>query len=188
MIDEYPILAVVAAFASGTTRMRGLHELRVKESDRLAAVAAGLAAAGVAQAIEGDDLVVEGGSPRGGGTVATHMDHRIAMSFLVMGLASRDDRDQLSGIPPRDGAARRDVRVRPAGSEQGRIPCCRGKYREFRRFRPSRRKTAPERAKKSKELLANSLRIRSREFFTPSREFAGNLCGRAGNVRPTPRP
>jgi len=90
MIDEYPILAVAAAFASGTTRMRGLHELRVKESDRLAAVAAGLAAAGVAQAIEGDDLVVEGGSPRGGGTAATRMDHRIAMSFLVMGLASRE--------------------------------------------------------------------------------------------------
>ncbi len=90
MIDEYPVLAVAAAFASGTTRMRGLHELRVKESDRLAAVAAGLAAAGVAHAIEGDDLVVEGGAPRGGGLVATHMDHRIAMSFLVMGLASRE--------------------------------------------------------------------------------------------------
>ena len=90
MIDEYPILAVAAAFASGTTRMRGLHELRVKESDRLAAVAAGLAASGVAHAMEADDLVVEGGTPRGGGTVATHMDHRIAMSFLVMGLASRE--------------------------------------------------------------------------------------------------
>ena len=91
MIDEYPILAVVAAFAAGTTRMRGLHELRVKESDRLAAVAAGLAAAGVAHAIEGDDLIVEGGgAPKGGGLVATHMDHRIAMTFLVMGLASRE--------------------------------------------------------------------------------------------------
>ncbi len=90
MIDEYPVLAVAAAFASGTTRMRALHELRVKESDRLAAVAAGLASAGVAQAIEGDDLVVEGGTPRGGGIVATHMDHRIAMSFLIMGLASRE--------------------------------------------------------------------------------------------------
>ena len=88
MIDEYPILAVAAAFASGTTRMRGLSELRVKESDRLAAVAAGLKAAVVDCAIEGDDLIVEGGRPRGGGMVATHMDHRIAMSFLVMGLAS----------------------------------------------------------------------------------------------------
>ncbi len=89
MIDEYPILAVAAAFACGTTRMRGLHELRVKESDRLAAVAAGLAAAGVEHAIEGDDLLVEGrGSVAGGGLVATHMDHRIAMSFLVMGLGS----------------------------------------------------------------------------------------------------
>jgi 3-phosphoshikimate 1-carboxyvinyltransferase len=92
MIDEYPILAVAASFATGTTRMRGLHELRVKESDRLAAVAAGLAAAGVPHAIEGDDLVVHGldGRVPGGGTVATHLDHRIAMAFLVMGLATRD--------------------------------------------------------------------------------------------------
>jgi len=88
MIDEYPILAVAAAFASGATRMRGLSELRVKESDRLAAVAAGLAAAGVDCAIDGDDLTVEGGRPRGGGMVSTQMDHRIAMSFLVMGLAT----------------------------------------------------------------------------------------------------
>jgi 3-phosphoshikimate 1-carboxyvinyltransferase len=90
MIDEYPVLAVAAAFASGTTRMNGLKELRVKESDRLAAVAAGLAANGVAHAIEGDDLLVEGrdGPAQGGGTVVTHMDHRIAMAFLVMGLAS----------------------------------------------------------------------------------------------------
>jgi 3-phosphoshikimate 1-carboxyvinyltransferase len=91
MIDEYPVLAVAAAFADGPTRMQGLHELRVKESDRLAAVGAGLAAAGVAHEIAGDDLIVEGGGAvRGGGTVATHLDHRIAMSFLVMGLATRD--------------------------------------------------------------------------------------------------
>lgn len=89
MIDEYPVLAVAAAFAQGTTRMRGLHELRVKESDRLAAVADGLAAAGVDHSIEGDDLIVRGtGRAPGGGMVATHMDHRIAMSFLVMGLAT----------------------------------------------------------------------------------------------------
>jgi len=91
MIDEYPILAVAASFAEGTTRMRGLHELRVKESDRLAAVAAGLAAAGVQHEIKGDDLIVHGSSGvPGGGTVKTHLDHRIAMSFLVMGLATRD--------------------------------------------------------------------------------------------------
>ncbi len=92
MIDEYPILAVAAAFAEGETRMNGLHELRVKESDRLAAVAAGLAANGVRHAIAGDDLIVtgDGTAPRGGGTVETHLDHRIAMSFLVMGLAARD--------------------------------------------------------------------------------------------------
>jgi 3-phosphoshikimate 1-carboxyvinyltransferase len=89
MIDEYPVLAVAAAFAEGPTRMRGLHELRVKESDRLAAVAAGLAAAGVDYTIEGDDLIVAGnGRTPGGGTVETHMDHRIAMSFLVLGLAT----------------------------------------------------------------------------------------------------
>jgi 3-phosphoshikimate 1-carboxyvinyltransferase len=89
MIDEYPVLAVAASFAQGETRMRGLKELRVKESDRLAAVAAGLKANGVEHEIVGDDLIVRGkGSAKGGGTVVTHMDHRIAMSFLVMGLAS----------------------------------------------------------------------------------------------------
>src|SRR6516162_1513556 len=89
MIDEYPVLAVAASFAQGTTVMRGLKELRVKESDRLAAVAAGLAANGVDVEIEGDDLFVHGkGRAAGGGTVTTHMDHRIAMAFLVMGLAS----------------------------------------------------------------------------------------------------
>ena len=90
MIDEYPILAVVAACAVGTTRMRGLKELRVKESDRLSATAAMLSANGVRVTIEGDDLIVEGGGIPGGGTVETHMDHRLAMSALVMGLASRD--------------------------------------------------------------------------------------------------
>jgi len=89
MIDEYPVLAVAAAFARGTTVMRGLKELRVKESDRLAAVAEGLAANGVAAEIAGDDLIVHGtGAVAGGGTVTTHMDHRIAMAFLTMGLAS----------------------------------------------------------------------------------------------------
>lgn len=91
MIDEYPVLAVAAAFARGTTRMRGLAELRVKESDRLAATARGLQAAGVKLTIEGDDLIVhgEGGLPEGGATIAVNLDHRIAMSFLVMGMASR---------------------------------------------------------------------------------------------------
>jgi 3-phosphoshikimate 1-carboxyvinyltransferase len=84
------VLAVAAAFARGTTRMRGLAELRVKESDRLAATAAGLIANGVDAAIEGDDLIVHGkGAVPGGGSITTHMDHRIAMAFLVMGLASR---------------------------------------------------------------------------------------------------
>ena len=95
MIDEYPILAVAAAFASGRTVMRGLAELRVKESDRLAAMASGLAALGVRVEELPDGLVVEGSggaAPAGGGgvTIATHMDHRIAMSFLVYGMAARD--------------------------------------------------------------------------------------------------
>ncbi|MGZ5896284.1 MAG: 3-phosphoshikimate 1-carboxyvinyltransferase [Xanthobacteraceae bacterium] len=89
MIDEYPILAVAASFAEGTTIMRGLKELRVKESDRLAATADMLRVNGVNVEISGDDLIVHGrGRAAGGGTVATHMDHRIAMSALVMGLAS----------------------------------------------------------------------------------------------------
>lgn len=91
MIDEYPILAVVAAFAEGETRMEGLAELKVKESDRLAATVAGLTANGVVAVAEGDTLTVRGSRVvRGGGTVATHLDHRIAMAFLTMGLASRD--------------------------------------------------------------------------------------------------
>jgi 3-phosphoshikimate 1-carboxyvinyltransferase len=93
MIDEYPILAVAASFATGNTAMRGLEELRVKESDRLEAVALGLKLNGVPYTIEGDDLLVRGlgqdGVP-GGGTVPTHMDHRIAMSFLTMGMASQN--------------------------------------------------------------------------------------------------
>lgn len=90
MIDEYPILAVAAAVAGGTTVMHGLAELRVKESDRLAAMARGLAACGV-QVEEGkDSLTVRGcgGSVPGGGRVETNLDHRIAMAFLVLGMAS----------------------------------------------------------------------------------------------------
>jgi len=83
------VLAVAAAFAEGTTVMRGLKELRVKESDRLAATAELLRVNGVMVDIDGDDLIVEGrGRAPGGGLVATHMDHRLAMSALVMGLAS----------------------------------------------------------------------------------------------------
>jgi 3-phosphoshikimate 1-carboxyvinyltransferase len=89
MIDEYLVLAVAAGFAEGTTIMRGLQELRVKESDRLEATAAMLRVNGVKAEIVGDDLIVEGrGHVPGGGLVATHMDHRIAMSALVMGLAA----------------------------------------------------------------------------------------------------
>ena len=91
MIDEYPILAVAASFAEGVTRMRGVQELRVKESDRLAATVDMLRSNGVAVEIEGDDMIVQGkGRPAGGAEVKTHMDHRIAMSALVMGLASEN--------------------------------------------------------------------------------------------------
>ncbi len=89
MIDEYPVLAAIAGFAHGETRMEGLGELKVKESDRLAATAAGLIANGVVARADGDKLIVEGtGTVPGGGLVETHLDHRIAMAFLTMGLAS----------------------------------------------------------------------------------------------------
>ena len=90
MIDEYPILSVAAAFAHGATIMHGLAELRVKESNRLAAVIAGLRSSGVEAREEGDSLIVEGvgARPRGEAGIAAHHDHRIAMSFLVMGLAA----------------------------------------------------------------------------------------------------
>jgi 3-phosphoshikimate 1-carboxyvinyltransferase len=92
MIDEYPILGVAAAFARGRTVMHGLAELRVKESNRLAAIIAGLRACGVDAREEGDSLIVEGlgGPPTGGAQVQAHHDHRIAMSFLVLGLAARE--------------------------------------------------------------------------------------------------
>ena len=92
MIDEYPVLAVAAACAEGTTVMNGLAELRVKESDRLAAVARGLAACGI-RVEEGEDRLVVHGAPgriSGGATIGSGLDHRIAMAFLVLGLASRD--------------------------------------------------------------------------------------------------
>jgi 3-phosphoshikimate 1-carboxyvinyltransferase len=92
MIDEYPILAIAAACATGKSTMRGLSELRVKESDRLAAVIEGLRACGVEATESGDNLIVygKGGAPRGGATIATHYDHRIAMSFLVLGMVSSE--------------------------------------------------------------------------------------------------
>ncbi len=92
MIDEYPVLAVVAAHAMGTTRMRGLKELRVKESDRVAATAALLLVNGAKVEVDGDDLIVHGtGGPLpGGGLVRTDMDHRIAMAALVLGVATAE--------------------------------------------------------------------------------------------------
>jgi 3-phosphoshikimate 1-carboxyvinyltransferase len=98
MIDEYPVLAVAAAFAEGRTVMRGIGELRVKESDRLSAIANGLRACGVTVGETEDRLTIEGrgadssglGGVAGGATIATQMDHRIAMGFLVMGLAARE--------------------------------------------------------------------------------------------------
>ena len=92
MIDEYPVLSVVAAFSSGKTVMRGVKELRVKESDRIDAMARGLEACGVRVEEDEDTLIVHGMGPGGvpgGATCATHIDHRIAMSFLVCGLASK---------------------------------------------------------------------------------------------------
>lgn len=92
MIDEYPILAALCAYAQGTSRLRGLAELRVKESDRLAATAALLAVNGVNFSLEGDDLVIHGGAGviPGGGLVATQMDHRLAMTALILGQATQN--------------------------------------------------------------------------------------------------
>jgi hypothetical protein len=119
MIDEYPVLAALAAFAEGRTVMRGVKELRVKESDRIDAMARGLEACGVTVEEGEDSLIVHGrgaGGVPGGATVATHLDHRIAMSFLCLGLAARGaghggrrraDRHQLSGLRGADARARR---------------------------------------------------------------------------------
>ena len=90
MIDEYPILAATAALAEGRTVMRGIGEMRVKESDRIALMAAGLAACGVTVEEEPEGFTVTGGPVRGGATVTTHGDHRIAMSHLVLGLAAAE--------------------------------------------------------------------------------------------------
>ncbi len=104
MIDEFPILGVAAAFAHGTTYMTGLEELRVKESDRLAAIYSGLTASGVTARMGDSTLEVDGGAgakPVGGCTIETHLDHRIAMSFLVLGMAAQqmiavDDADTIN--------------------------------------------------------------------------------------------
>jgi 3-phosphoshikimate 1-carboxyvinyltransferase len=93
MIDEYPILAALAATAEGTTIMRGVKELRVKESDRIDAMARGLEAQGVQIEEDEDTLIVHGRGAdgvRGGGTAITHLDHRIAMSFMCLGMAAQD--------------------------------------------------------------------------------------------------
>ncbi len=101
MIDEYPILAVASAFAAGPTHMQGLRELRVKESDRLAVMTRGLKACGV-DVEEGEDWLVvhgTGGRPKGGATIASELDHRIAMSFLSLGLASEQPVSVDDGTP-----------------------------------------------------------------------------------------
>ena len=102
MIDEYPVLSVVAAFAEGRTEMHGVKELRVKESDRIDAMAKGLRAAGVT-VDEGEDWwAVEGrghGNVTGGATVESHLDHRIAMSFLILGMASEQPMQVDDGGP-----------------------------------------------------------------------------------------
>lgn len=103
MIDEYPVLCVAAAFATGTTRMTGVGELRVKESDRLEAMVQGLSACGVTIRSGDDWMEVDGldGVPKGGAEIAVDLDHRIAMSFLVLGLATEnpvsiDDADAIA--------------------------------------------------------------------------------------------
>jgi len=101
MIDEYPVLAILAACADGQSRLRGLDELRHKESDRFASILSGLLAAGVSVSNEGDDILINGrgAPPPGGAKIKSHLDHRIAMAFLVLGLACRD------GMAIDDGAS-----------------------------------------------------------------------------------
>jgi 3-phosphoshikimate 1-carboxyvinyltransferase len=101
MIDEYPVLAMAAACAGGTTVMEGLGELRVKESDRLAAIAQGLRACGVSVEDGPESLTVQGGKgrPRGGAAIATNLDHRIAMAFLILGMAAEQAVEIDDGAP-----------------------------------------------------------------------------------------
>ena len=114
MIDEIPILAVVAAFARGETRIEGLGELRHKESDRLALMAEGLTACGLEALAEGDTLIIKGGRVAGGATVRTHGDHRIAMAHLVLGLSAEqpvtvEDADMIATSFPTFREAMRGV-------------------------------------------------------------------------------
>ena len=101
MIDEYPVLAVLAACAEGPSRLCGLDELRHKESDRFAAIVAGLSAAGCAVSVEQDDILITGAGapPPGGAEIASCLDHRIAMAFLVLGMACRDSMTIDDGAP-----------------------------------------------------------------------------------------
>jgi 3-phosphoshikimate 1-carboxyvinyltransferase len=121
MIDEYPILAIAAAFARGPTIMRGIGEMRIKESDRIALTAAGLATCGVAVEEEPEGLIVAGGEPvAGGALIRSGGDHRIAMSFLVLGLAARaavsvDEPEMIATSFPEFGSLMADLGARLDG-------------------------------------------------------------------------
>ncbi|MCP4330400.1 MAG: 3-phosphoshikimate 1-carboxyvinyltransferase [Alphaproteobacteria bacterium] len=124
MIDEYPVLAVAAACARGTSTFRGIGELRVKESDRIAAIATGLAACGIATEVAPDSLTIEGcgGPPPGDGVVESRLDHRIAMAFLVLGLGAAaavaiDDADPIATSYPDFTAHLKSLGARIGGSE-----------------------------------------------------------------------
>ncbi len=123
MIDEYPVLSVVASFAAGKTVMRGVKELRVKESDRIDAMARGLEACGVRVEEDDDTLIVHGMGPGGvpgGATCATHIDHRIAMSFLVCGLAAKAPVAVDDGSPIQTSFPVFEDLMRGLGAEIGR--------------------------------------------------------------------
>ncbi len=189
MIDEYPVLAVAAAFAEGTTVMRGLKELRVKESDRLAATAALLRANGVAVEIEGDDLIVHGkGRAAGGGVVVTHMDHRIAMAALVIGLASErpvqiDDGTFIATSFPgfvelmRSGLARELVMIiaidGPAASGKGTIA----------QADRARLRSAPSRYRAAYRAVAKAVLDAGYSPDDAARAHRGRDCARSDEIR-----
>lgn len=159
MIDEYPVLAIAAACARGATRLEGVGELRVKESDRLTAIARGLEAAGVGVDEGQDSLTIHGtgGPPAGGAEITVRLDHRIAMAFAVLGMVAEkpvtvDDADTIASSFPGFGALMNRLGAdlgAIAGHRRGAKPKARRKVAKGRKTAAKRRKTARKRTRKA---------------------------------------